>query len=123
MENRKIQFDFIVNNQGIQAMVRDIEKLKATMSGVRSEAGKNATEGVSKFTDGYRKAISSMVLEAEKMNALHKATGNTEYLNSLNQMKLKIRALDSEYQAFNRTLGISTVSVKSHKKTATEINQ
>lgn len=111
MENRRIQFDFAVNTQGLQAAVREIQKLKDTIDSLKGTNKKSFTEGieqdVTKFTDGYRKAISSMILEAEKLNALYKATGNTEYLNSLNQMIPKIRALDAEHQAFNKTLGLS----------------
>ena len=109
MESQKIQFDIVVNSQSLQAMTKDIERLKATMKNLQSEAGKNT--GASRFTDGYRKEISKLMLEAEKMNALHKATGNTEYLNRLNQIIPRIRALDAEHQAFNRTLGISTKNI------------
>lgn len=109
MESQKIQFDIVVNSQSLQAMTKDIERLKATMKTLQSEAGKNT--GASRFTDGYRKEISKLMLEAEKMNALHKATGNTEYLTKLNQMIPRIRALDAEHQAFNRTLGTSAKNI------------
>lgn len=110
MESRKIQFDFVANTQGLQAIVRDIQKIKESVGNLQAATKKGFVDNldITKFTEGYRKAISSMVLEAEKMNALYKATGNKEYFDSLNQMIPKIRSLDAEHQAFNRTLGLST---------------
>ncbi|WP_110952981.1 hypothetical protein [Anaerosinus massiliensis] len=74
--------------------------------------GKQENTEITKFVDGYKKAISTLTTEAEKYNRLYNVTGNTAYQTQMNQRINQVRQLSAEYEKFNGSLiksGLSTV--------------
>lgn len=73
--------------------------------------GRNNTTGITRYVDGYKTAINSMMQDIEKYNRLFKETNNTEYQQKMNSLIPQVRQLQAEHEKLNATLGLNTKNI------------
>ena len=93
-----------------------LQKELATAKGIVNEKGQeinsilngigSTSTGITKFVDGYRKAIASATADTEKFHRLFKETGNVSYQQKSIGSAVQVRELTAEYEKFNKTLGL-----------------
>lgn len=105
MESQKIEFDFVVNSQGLQAIIRDIEKLKSTIKGIRSEAAKGTASGININTKEPLAEISKLkqAIESLPKNTTLgiAASGNLKYID---EWKKKAQETNGVFSSLQRTM-------------------
>lgn len=78
---------------------------------VLGNIGKNSGTGITRYVDGYKQAISSMMQDIEKYNRLFQETGDISYQQKLQALIPQVRQLQAEHEKLNATLGLNAKNV------------